>query len=206
MNNTQKKITALSVAALVTSSSLAYNIYLSDKHKADQEAIMVLTKNRNDIQSTLLEERESSLEVFEEQDIIISSLKEELGALTKIANRNADITPKDITIEATAYNLDEALRNKWHGITKAGINVLNTDKRIVAVDPNVIPLKIYIYVIFSDAEYSKYNGWWYTGDTGSAVKGNIVDFYLGEETPDKITVTENFGRRSATIIAMANAK
>lgn len=206
MNNTRKKITAISVVLAVTSSSLAYNIYLAHKHKADQDTIMVLTKNRDDIQTTLEEERESSLEVFKEQQQLRDSLKERLDSLTDLVNHNVDLTPQDITIQATAYNLDEALRNKWHGITAAGINVLDTDKRIVAVDPSVIPLKRYIYVIFSDEEYKKYNGWWYTGDTGSAVKGNVVDFYLGEETPDKIKVTDDFGRRKATIIAVANAK
>lgn len=205
MNNTQKRIAALSVS-LALSSSLAYNVYLSNKNKADQDTIMVLTKNRDDIQTTLLEERESSLEIFKEQQDLAASLKEQLDSLSSLVNHDVDLVPQDMTIECTAYNLDEALRNKWHGMTKAGINVLDTDKRIVAVDPSVIPLKRYIYVIFSDAEYQKYNGWWYTGDTGNAVKGNVVDFYLGEETPDKIKVTDNFGRRKATVIAMANAK
>ena len=57
---------------------------------------------------------------------------------------------------------------------------------------------------YKNSKYHYLNGWWYTGDTGSAVKGNVVDFFFGENVSS--THVNNFGRQNAKIIAFSKTK
>ena len=57
----------------------------------------------------------------------------------------------------------------------------------IAVDPSIIPLGTYLYI-----EGAGMDGYYYAMDTGSAIKGYIVDFYFGNEE-DSHYLTEVFG-------------
>lgn len=88
----------------------------------------------------------------------------------------------------TAYDLSinscgRSQGNPSRGKTTTGFNLSGMDwqdARTVAVDPNIIPLNSKLLIIFEDAKYKKYNGLYTARDTGGAIKGNKIDFYLGD--------------------------
>ncbi|OKL36448.1 LysM peptidoglycan-binding and 3D domain-containing protein [Domibacillus mangrovi] len=73
-----------------------------------------------------------------------------------------------IAMKATAYTADCA---GCSGITATGIDLRNDrSKKVVAVDPNVIPLGSRVYVEgYGEA---------IAGDTGGAIKGNRIDLHV----------------------------
>ncbi|MFL6517415.1 MAG: 3D domain-containing protein, partial [Bacillus sp. (in: firmicutes)] len=75
---------------------------------------------------------------------------------------------KEITMRATAYT---ASCEGCSGTTATGINLkANPDKKVIAVDPNVIPLGSKVYVEgYGEA---------IAGDTGGAIKGNRIDIFI----------------------------
>lgn len=80
---------------------------------------------------------------------------------------------KTLTVTATAYTAD---CTGCSGITATGIDLRNDrDKKVIAVDPNVIPLGTRVYVEgYGEA---------IAGDTGGAIKGNKIDIHV--PTKDK---------------------
>lgn len=91
---------------------------------------------------------------------------------------------KTMTVTATAYTASCA---GCSGITATGINLKkNPGKKVIAVDPRVIPLGTKVWVEgYGEA---------IAGDTGGAIKGNKIDVFL----PTKKQVN-NWGRRTVTI-------
>jgi 3D (Asp-Asp-Asp) domain-containing protein len=86
--------------------------------------------------------------------------------------------------EATAYT---AYCNGCSGITATGINLRsNPNQKVIAVDPNVIPLGSKVYV--------EGYGTAIAGDTGGAIKGNRIDVFI----PNRSEALK-FGRRSVTV-------
>lgn len=80
---------------------------------------------------------------------------------------------KSLTVTATAYT---ANCEGCSGTTATGINLHeNPDKKIISVDPSVIPLGTKVYVEgYGEAV---------AADTGGAIKGNKIDvFFPSEET------------------------
>lgn len=75
---------------------------------------------------------------------------------------------KTITVTATAYT---ANCEGCSGITSTGIDLrANPDAKVISVDPNVIPLGSKVYVEgYGNA---------IAGDTGGAIKGNIIDIFI----------------------------
>lgn len=99
---------------------------------------------------------------------------------------------------ATAYDLSYKSCGKYpshpeYGITFSGIKAVKG--RTIAVDPDVIPLGSMIYVEFP-GEYSYMDGLYIAEDTGSKVKGNIIDIFLGESAFHEI---EKFGSRNVLV-------
>lgn len=75
---------------------------------------------------------------------------------------------KEITVTATAYT---ASCEGCSGITATGINLKdNPDKKVISVDPNVIPLGSKVYV--------EGYGTAVAGDTGGAIKGKKIDVFV----------------------------
>ncbi|WP_317889852.1 LysM peptidoglycan-binding domain-containing protein [Sutcliffiella deserti] len=75
---------------------------------------------------------------------------------------------QELTVTATAYT---AYCEGCSGITATGINLIeNPHLKVVAVDPNVIPLGSKIWIEgYGDA---------IAGDTGGAIKGNKIDLFI----------------------------
>ncbi|WP_345244431.1 3D domain-containing protein [Pontibacillus salipaludis] len=91
---------------------------------------------------------------------------------------------KTITMESTAYTANCV---GCSGITKTGINLLeNPDRKVIAVDPNVIPLGTEVYV----EGYGKA----VAGDIGGDIQGNRIDVFIPSQSE-----ALNWGRKSVDV-------
>lgn len=94
---------------------------------------------------------------------------------------------------ATAYDLSFKSCGKYpshpaYGITFSGNKAVRG--RTIAVDPNVIPLGSRVHIEFP-LDFSYLDGVYVAEDTGSKIKGNIIDVFLGESAFKEM---ERFGR------------
>ncbi|MBM7552563.1 LysM peptidoglycan-binding domain-containing protein [Thalassobacillus pellis] len=75
---------------------------------------------------------------------------------------------REITVTATAYTAD---CTGCSGVTATGIDLnANPDKKVIAVDPDVIPLGTEVYV--------EGYGYAVAGDVGGAIQGNKIDVFI----------------------------
>lgn len=89
-------------------------------------------------------------------------------------------TGTQLTVEATAYD-----GYGMGGMTATGNMITSPSDKVIAVDPNVIPLGSRVYV----PGYGEAVAW----DTGGVIKGNIIDLNMSES--DAV----QWGRRMVTI-------
>jgi uncharacterized protein YabE (DUF348 family) len=83
-------------------------------------------------------------------------------------SRGNDNVSKEFYVSSTAYT---AYCNGCSGYTSTGINLrANPNAKVIAVDPNVIPLGTKVYV--------EGYGYAIAGDTGRAIKGNKIDVFF----------------------------
>ncbi len=102
----------------------------------------------------------------------------------KTPSRSNDKVVKEFVVSASAFT---ANCNGCSGITTTGINLKkNPDVKVIAVDPDVIPLGTKVYI----------EGYGYAtaADTGGAIKGNKIDVFF----PSK-TEAYKWGRKKVTI-------
>lgn len=91
---------------------------------------------------------------------------------------------KTLTLEATAYT---AYCNGCSGVTRTGQDLrANPNQKVVAVDPNVIPLGSKVHV--------EGYGVALAGDTGGAIKGNRIDLFMPSQSE-----AVKFGRKSVKV-------
>ncbi|WP_088101953.1 3D domain-containing protein [Halalkalibacter urbisdiaboli] len=84
---------------------------------------------------------------------------------------NSSSEVKELTMTATAYT---ASCEGCSGITATGIDLnKNPNKKVISVDPSVIPLGSKVYV--------EGYGYAIAGDTGSSIKGNKIDIFLADK-------------------------
>jgi N-acetylmuramoyl-L-alanine amidase len=105
--------------------------------------------------------------IFPEQEIAFSSLDGSKASL----DRQKESLGKTITVKATGYT---AYCEGCSGVTKTGINLReNPGEKVIAVDPNVIPLGSKVYV----------EGYGYAtaGDIGGGIEGKEIDIFFPEE-------------------------
>lgn len=103
----------------------------------------------------------------------------------------------------TAYDLSvkSCGKSKTHpayGISRGGVNLRGKtiNSRYIAVDPKVIPLGSKVKIRFIDEKYKKYDNIYISCDSGSKIKGNKIDLYLGE---NKYNECLKFGKTEALI-------
>jgi len=100
---------------------------------------------------------------------VAQSPKESEPKVEAVSTKNE--SSKEITVKATAYT---ASCEGCSGTTATGINLkANPNKKVIAVDPSVIPLGSEVYV----EGYGKA----IAGDTGGAIKGNRIDVFIPSE-------------------------
>lgn len=75
---------------------------------------------------------------------------------------------------------------------------------LIAVDPRVIPLGSKVLLLFKDESYKRYNGVYTARDTGGAIKGHIIDLFMGDFgiVQEAHSKTIAFGRVKATAIVL----
>lgn len=108
------------------------------------------------------------------------------GAVVKTAaaTNAAPSGGKEFYVSATAYTASCA---GCSGITATGINLkANPGLKVIAVDPNVIPLGSKVWV--------EGYGYAVAGDTGGAIKGNKIDLFVANQS-DALA----FGRKQVKI-------
>jgi len=109
----------------------------------------------------------------------------------KKAQAKAEKKGRTLSVEATFYT---AGCEGCSGITATGIDVKQTvyheGKRIIAVDPNVIPLGSIVRVTLGNGDSFEA----IAGDTGGAIKGSRIDVLVGSKTEAR-----RLGRQSATV-------
>lgn len=112
--------------------------------------------------------------------------KQEVKA-TPTSTSSSSSTPsggKEMTMEATAYGPDCA---GCSGISATGMNLKNGSPKVIAVDPSVIPLGSRVWVEgYGEA---------IAGDTGGAIKGNIIDVLY----PSEAQAASEWGRRTVKV-------
>lgn len=137
-------------------------------------------------------EDEKTAEVLDEgEDVVLDDSSDGLPADVSVGTEgaseikaqeseevSAEPAPITQTFEATAY---VATCQGCIGITKTGVDVRNTQfyegNRVIAVDPNVIPLGSTVEVTYAD-------GTSFVGtaqDVGSAIQGNRIDILVASE-------------------------
>lgn len=105
------------------------------------------------------------------QNLVTLSSKTENKPANKAPQQQAksqEPSGKELYMTATAYSAD---CNGCSGVTATGINLkANRNMKIIAVDPNVIPLGTKVWV--------EGYGTAIAGDTGGAIKGNRIDVHV----------------------------
>ncbi|MGY3839414.1 ubiquitin-like domain-containing protein [Bacillus atrophaeus] len=104
---------------------------------------------------------------------------EKVGAASSADNQASDTvsrsnesTGKVLTVSSTAYT---ASCSGCSGHTATGVNLKNNpDAKVIAVDPNVIPLGSKVHV--------EGYGYAIAADTGSAIKGKKIDVFFPEKS------------------------
>ncbi|MDE5415457.1 LysM peptidoglycan-binding and 3D domain-containing protein [Alkalihalobacterium chitinilyticum] len=109
-------------------------------------------------------------ETIKEDPVKEEPAAEEAMKEEEVASKPAsdDNVAMELTMTATAYT---ASCEGCSGITSTGINLIdNPDKKVISVDPSVIPLGSKVYV--------EGYGHAIAGDTGGAIQGNKIDIFI----------------------------
>ncbi|SCG82693.1 hypothetical protein DW1_1120 [Proteiniborus sp. DW1] len=128
--------------------------------------------------------------------------KEEQPSRGSLVRKNLGefmVTAYDLSVESCG----KPIGHKEYGITASGFNLTGhtwETAKTIAVDPKVIPLGSKVRVTFTDEKYSKYNGEYIARDTGGAVKGKIIDLFLGDfSSNEESQKVRDFGRTKAIV-------
>lgn len=167
----------------------------ASKDDALSEAVSVISKRNEDIkelqkQSDELIEKNKKIH---EENVKLDKENKDLKELANELQKDLDdVASRYINLEATAYTA--LCSTGCIGITKTGYNVKNTvyykGMRVVAVDPNLIPLYTVMEIQYSDGSKEKVIAL----DTGGDIKGHRVDILV--KTKGK---ARNFGRQDVTV-------
>ncbi|GGM33403.1 cell wall-binding protein YocH [Paraliobacillus quinghaiensis] len=142
-----------------------WNLLATKAVQVDQELIIPELKRKKS------EPKVKSVQIT--NDEVVQEEEKETKKATKPEtsskeSQKANQSTKTMTMTATAYTAECA---GCSGITSTGIN-LNEDrnKKVIAVDPNVIPLGTKVHVEgYGEA---------IAGDIGGAIKGNKIDIHV----------------------------
>ncbi|MCA0991992.1 MULTISPECIES: peptidoglycan-binding protein [Bacillales] len=102
-------------------------------------------------------------------------------------SKSSQASGQEIQMEATAYT---AFCTGCSGVTATGIDLrANPNQKVIAVDPDVIPLGSKVHVEgYGEAV---------AGDTGGAIQGNRVDLFMADRQ-DAL----DFGRKTVTVTVL----
>lgn len=140
----------------------------------------IVYENGEEVDRTLLEE--NVVQKPKNKKVAIGT-KEKVETVST-SNSQEPSGGKELTMEATAYGPDCA---GCSGVTATGMDVSSGTQKVIAVDPNVIPLGSRVWVEgYGEA---------IAADTGGAIKGNIIDVLV----PSEAYAADNWGRRTVKV-------
>ena len=141
----------------------------------------IVYENGEEVDRTLLEE--NVVQKPKNKKVAIGT-KEEVETVYT-SNSQEPSGGKELTMEATAYGADCA---GCSGISATGMDLRGSPTpKVIAVDPNVIPLGSRVWVEgYGEA---------IAADTGGAIKGNIIDVLVESEA----YAADNWGRRTVKV-------
>lgn len=131
------------------------------------------------------------MKTLQSEKVISKPTTQVVAVGTKVAtvtasrnNTSAGGKGKEFYVTATAYTPN---CNGCSGITATGVNIKsNPNMKLIAVDPNVIPLGSKVWV--------EGYGYAIAADTGGAIKGNKIDILVSSKSAAK-----NWGRKKVRI-------
>lgn len=128
---------------------------------------------------------------------------QEIKTSLKKKKYRAKIKREGVNFKVTFYTLSvtscgKSRNHPQYGLTRTGFSLKGKDwntARTIAADPNVLPMGTKVYILFS-GKLQYLSGYYTVRDTGSGVKGNHIDFFLGEFS-DKLAY--QYGVKNAKI-------
>ncbi|MBM7704925.1 ubiquitin-like domain-containing protein [Metabacillus iocasae] len=130
------------------------------------------------------EQQESKDKILAIGSKIVKPVTQTAAKVDRQVSRSNGSVAKEFTVNSTAYT---AYCNGCSGKTRTGFDLrANPNAKVIAVDPNVIPLGSKVYV--------EGYGYAVAADTGGAIKGNKIDVFF----PDK-SKAYKWGRRTVKI-------
>lgn len=173
---------------------------IAEEKRIEQEKVKKaeLEKIRLEVAEKERIEKEKELEIAKQTKV------EEGNSGQKKVNRGNSSGRSLGRFQATAYDLSYAScqknpGDKGYGITRSGVSLAGhslESARAIAVDPNVIPLGSTVHIEF-EQPYGHLTGNYKAVDTGGAIKGRIVDIFMGSGNVS--SQVSQFGRRKVSI-------
>lgn len=118
------------------------------------------------------------------QKLVLSASKQVQSNESNVQSKETNQVAKTIRVSATAYTANCA---GCSGITSTGINLkANPNKKVISVDPSVIPLGSKVHV--------EGYGYAVAGDVGGGINGNEIDVFI----PSRSKALQ-WGRKTVTV-------
>ena len=198
--NTEIEVTKVTKDTIVEKESTNFEVKEEKNSKLEKGKTNVIQKGRKgSVKKTYelvlengkeVERKEVDKEVLKKpKNKIVSVGTKSKPKLKKTKQSPSNVSSKSggqtKTMQATAYTAK--CDTGCTGITATGQNLnANPNKKVIAVDPSVIPLGSRVYVEgYGEA---------IAGDTGGDIKGNRIDLHF----PDKSSAN-SFGRKNVTV-------
>lgn len=127
-------------------------------------------KKSLEMENSALEEEKDSIQ--KEYKTVLKSISYSKKGGGKGFNIEGNFREIDtVNVKATAYTKD---CKGCSGITKTGVNLRHSYKRVIAVDPSVIPLGSVVELFINDESWGRYSA----QDTGGDIKGKRIDVLM----------------------------
>jgi len=148
------------------------------------------------------------LKEFRGKYIVIKQNKVEVKEVVSVApipivkqrknNKGAIFTVSAYTINFESTGKSRG--NSGYGITSTGYDLKGkslVSAKVIAVDPNQIPIGSLVKLTFLDEKYKKYDDNYRALDKGGLIKGRRIDLFFGDSNSDKNAI--NFGKTQCYI-------
>ncbi|SHG75559.1 G5 and 3D domain-containing protein [Ornithinibacillus halophilus] len=178
--DTEIDITRIEIKTVEVEESIEYKTETKQSNELEKGKQKVVSEGKN---GTIVKTYEVTLENGEEIDrelieekvlkesqnrVVAVGTREPARNLTTLSSGTRPPSGTELTMTASAFT---AFCNGCSGYTATGINLkANPNRKVIAVDPNVIPLGTKVWVEgYGEA---------IAGDTGGSIRGNRIDVHV----------------------------
>lgn len=194
----------------LTIALIYYNSVIDQLKATHKHEVYKLNKEYNSLQTltdnVILEKENRLLEITTNLQNSNNEI-EKLKSYLKIKNINfEEQINKSPEFKITAYDLSiqscgKSRTSRGFGITASGYKLTGQSLRTastISTDPKIIPMGTAVYLYFGIE--SIYNGIYISSDTGSGIKGNHIDLFIGDYANTSEAL--NFGIKYAKVIIL----